>query len=107
MWPLVPIFHSGTSNAGLAAVHGELSSPAFADGTTVHSVAVSLLSNSLALALLSLSSGEVQPARLAAAFVLSLLAYALTWLLTGHVPMGWVPGSKPVLPFRPALHSVA
>jgi hypothetical protein len=66
-------------------------------------VALSVLSNSMAVALVVLATTGVSPriSQLASAFTIALLCYTITWLFTGHVPMGFVPGSSPILPMQP------
>jgi len=105
MAPLTPFLHaSRTLLVSSLALRGGTSGtvPQF-DGV-LKTVALSVLSNSMASALIVLATTGVSPriSQLVRAFIIALLCYTITWLFTGHVPMGFVPGSAPIFPMQPS-----
>jgi hypothetical protein len=106
MAPLLPFLHASRTLLDRSlAVRGGTSGSAPQFDDVLKTVALSVLSNSMATALVVLATTGVSPriSRLARAFIIALLCYTITWLFTGHVPMGYVPGSVPILPMQPSL----
>jgi len=73
------------------------------------SVALSLLSNSMAIVLTIAATSDARTDKtswkramqLVSAFFMALLCYLITYVCTGYVPMGFVQGSAPLFSFGP------